>query len=740
MKKTKYVFFEKAGSLIVHTVVFLLYVIIIFSLSYVRDFIQDNKQDKIQVFADSSSFNRYISFVEEQCEKISREDTNENKEQLISEIETNKQKLMNYIQLVRNTNSVRYEKFQELERVYSCLESSLNDFFSTMVQPGDNSRELKYIYSVRIKPYCTNMHQCMYYILKQTSEDLDQEIFILSKYVDITMVMITAVYLLCLFIYAIFHRRFKRQHKQVMYNNSLLEILSQNIDSVFVVRNEENTRNEYVSKNSKRVLGFDYEALLKDDQLIYNQMSKAWSSRIKREHIRNSDLPAWNITAQYTHPDTGEMIYLNKDIFYIKIDGAKVKHKYIYLYENQTETIKAQTSLEEALQAARTASEAKSRFLSNMSHDIRTPMHAIIGMTTLARMNIQDQDKVIDCLSKITTSSNHLLGLVSQILDMSRIESGKMTLNNQYFSLIHFINNIVDIVSPRIKSKNICFIVDRSKLETDMVYGDELRLSQIIINFIDNATKYNVENGNIRFTITEQPGMKQNSREITFEIKDTGCGMTDEFRKKIFEPFERDSLADKNKIEGTGLGMSISRNLINMMGGQVEVESQVNKGTTIRINLGFIVEDNKNELSDTAVTLEYKVKSDFDFTNRRIFVVDDMDMNISIVRGFLEKTGIIVESVNSGEEAVNYIESMPQGYLGMIFLDIHMTGIDGYETCRRIRAMNRTDTGRIPIVAITADAFTEDILKAKDAGMNGHISKPFQIEELLNVVREFIND
>lgn len=525
--------------------------------------------------------------------------------------------------------------------------------------------------------------------------------------------------------------------------------------------------------------------------------------------------------------------------------------------------------LREALNSAQSANTAKSQFLFNMSHDIRTPMNAIIGMTAIASMHMEEPEKIKDCLSKISTSSKHLLGLINDVLDMSKIESGKIALNNEEFVLPELIHGFVTIVQPQAKAKQLELDISINNIEHERVVGDTLRINQILLNILGNAVKFTPAGGMIKLNIRELPARYSGYGTYQFIIRDTGVGMPKEFLEKIFTPFERVQTSTNSKIEGTGLGMAITKNIVDMMNGQIAVSSELGNGTEFTVTLSLKLQKKENEIFDfsalhelralvvdddrdvcenTADMLEeigmhsewvltgaeavdkaaeaheihrdyhsvivdwkmpemdglettrrirkavgdetpiiiltaydwteiekeakeagvnaflakplfksnlYHVmhelihgetyqpeqenneKTDFMFEGH-VLLVEDNAMNMEIANEFVQCCGGTVEEAWDGEEAVRRIKNAPNGYFKLVFMDVQMPCMDGYEATRQIRELERAQ-GRVhtPIIAMSANAFAEDVDKAYAAGMDGYITKPVSMEEIRNTLRGY---
>ena len=543
----------------------------------------------------------------------------------------------------------------------------------------------------------------------------------------------------------------------------------------------------------------------------------------------------------------------------------------IYLYIIRTKNRQEQAmqdALREALASAQNANDAKSRFLSNMSHDIRTPMNAIIGMTAIAGMNLEEPAKVKDCLNKISVSSKHLLGLINDVLDMSKIESGKITLNNEEFLMPELIQGIAAIVQQQAKAKQLDLDISISGLDHERVVGDTLRINQMLLNIVGNAVKFTPSGGQVTLKIRELPPKLQGYGCYRFIISDTGIGIPEDFLDKIFQPFERVGTSTQSKIEGTGLGMAITKSIVDMMGGQISVESELGKGTTFQVTLHLklqkgeeqmdfsalrelrtlVVDDDQDVCEDTArmlreigmesewvltgreavektvasheahrdyhsvildwkmpemdgletarqirnkvgdevpiiiltaydwsdieeeakqagvnaflakplfksrlyhvlrdvITAEYSApeedkEPDKDLFEGRVLLVEDNVINMEIAEEFLNFSGVTVENAWDGQEALQMISDAPDGYYSLVFMDLQMPRMNGYDATRRIRQMeDARGRGRTPIVAMSANAFVEDVDKAYASGMDAYLTKPVNIDEIRGVLREYL--
>ena len=391
-----------------------------------------------------------------------------------------------------------------------------------------------------------------------------------------------------------------------------------------------------------------------------------------------------------------------------------------------------------AYESARQASRAKSDFLANMSHDIRTPMNAIMGMSTIARRNIHDPEKLEDCLNKIDASSKHVLSLINSVLDMSKIESGKVVFVEEVFQLDQMIEDIKRIVQPQAEKKDIQFTGEYETLQGVMVKSDPIRIRQVLLNIVGNAIKFTPEKGKVHCSGFKVLSIYDGYSTFEFTCEDNGIGMDQEFVDKIFQPYERSKNVTSNEIEGSGLGMFISKNIVEMMNGEIYVESKKGEGTkfTVIFHLKEISEQPEKE--KTEQNEETQIAFDA-MKGKRILLVEDNDMNREIAQEFLTEEGILVENAVNGKEAVEKMEQSSLYYYDLILMDIQMPVMNGYEASAAIRRMDREDSG-LPIIAMTANAFSDDIRQAKEAGMNEHIAKPIDVSVMFSVLSDWMND
>ena len=417
---------------------------------------------------------------------------------------------------------------------------------------------------------------------------------------------------------------------------------------------------------------------------------------------------------------------------------------------------------EGALDRARSADSAKSTFLTNMSHDIRTPMNAILGFTNIASTHLDDKERVKDALDKIRTSSNHLLSLINDVLDMSRIESGRIAINEDRCDLTKIVENIRGIMSPQMAGKDLKFSVDMETVSKPEVYCDETRVTQILLNLLSNAVKYTEPGGKVSLTIIQKPcpdGRRYCG--YVFIVSDNGIGISKDFISRVFEPFERETGRPGNNAYGSGLGMSIAKGIVDMMGGNIRVESEENVGTRFIVDLEFRPVSGSEQIqsgeSGTGMTGPGQVSSD-DMAvfrdnedpkrtgggdvgwieGRRLLLVEDNPLNREIAEEMLTEDGFKVETAENGRKAVQMIINADPGYYSAVLMDIQMPVMDGYEATKRIRSLPDRSRAQIPIIAMTANAFKEDRSRAAESGMDAYITKPVDVLTLRYVLRRVL--
>ena len=489
-----------------------------------------------------------------------------------------------------------------------------------------------------------------------------------------------------------------------------------------------------------------------------------------------------SVIADYKAPTgqwmQGRFIAKRRDENGRAIEALYVAHD---ITEEKTRDLKQQEALTHALAAAQQANRAKTTFLNSMSHDIRTPMNAIIGFTALAQTHLEDHALVEDYLSKISTSSNHLLSLINDILDMSRIESGTVKLEENAVHIPDLLHDLRTMIQSLVNSKNQNLFIDTQDVVHEDVLTDRLRLNQVLLNIVGNAIKFTQPGGDIIIRLIEKPCSLKHYTTYEFSVKDNGIGMSKEFVGRIFDTFSREYSSTVSGIQGTGLGMAITKNIVDMMGGDIQVESEKGKGSlfTVTLNLRLVNEPVKNEpipellgaralivdddmntcrsvskmlrdiqmrpdwttsakeavsRAQDAVEMKEEKQKGYDYSDKHVLLVEDNELNREIATAILGETGMTIDCAEDGDIAVATINREPADKYDLILMDVQMPRMDGYTATREIRTLADNKKANIPIVAMTANAFEEDKRKAFESGMNGHIIKPISIEEIAKVL------
>ena len=393
------------------------------------------------------------------------------------------------------------------------------------------------------------------------------------------------------------------------------------------------------------------------------------------------------------------------------------------------------TELQEATAKAEAANAAKSRFLFNMSHDIRTPMNAILGFASLARKYIDNKVQAIDYLEKVALAGDHLLSLINDVLDMAHIESGKINLKNDPINLPEFITKFISIMQESAAKSETTLELSLKNIQNENVYADAMHLERVLLNILSNAIKYSPHNSRILFTVRQTPSF-QGLACFDFIIEDNGIGMSKEFLAHVFDAFSREQSSTASGVNGTGLGLSITKNLVEMMGGTMEIESEQGKGTTVTCHLTFNIQDKFYTYKKDSNAKPKEIQSGL-FEGKRVLLVEDNELNREIALDHLKELGFIVDEAENGADALQRIKSNRPGLYDLVLMDIQMPVMDGYEAACEIRKLGNSGYSQVPIVAMTANAFEEDRQKAFQVGMNGHVAKPVDPQKLSDYLAQF---
>ena len=506
----------------------------------------------------------------------------------------------------------------------------------------------------------------------------------------------------------------KRRDVEILYRDELFQKLSMSVDDVFLMLDAKTYKADYVSPNVEKLLGITVEQIQKDISVLGKLHSEDCEDPKKNylKEIQVNEQQEWDF--EYVHQKTGEQRW-----FHIIAMGSEVngKKKYILVMSDRTVDKKMNQALYEAVRAAETANRAKSTFLSNMSHDIRTPMNAVIGFTTLAVSNIDNKEKVRDYLGKILSSSNHLLSLINDVLDMSRIESGKIHLEETEVSLSDMLHDLKTIISGHIYAKQLELYMDAMDITDEDVYCDKTRLNQVLLNLLSNAIKFTPAGGTVSVRLKQFPGAKKGSGLYEIRVKDSGIGMSQEFVQKIFSPFERERTSTVSRTQGTGLGMAITKNIVDMMGGTIEVRTEQGKGTEFIVRLPLRIQSEQRSIEKIAELEDLKA-----------LVVDDDFNTCDSVTKMLVKVGMRSEWTLSGKEAV--LRARQSMELGDAFhayiIDWRLPDMNGIEVTRQIRSLG-DDT---PIIILTAYDWSDIEVEARAAGVNAFCAKPLFMSDI----------
>ena len=525
--------------------------------------------------------------------------------------------------------------------------------------------------------------------------------------------------------------QFRRSRTELEYRELMFDVLSNNVDDIFLMLDKERERAEYVSPNIERLLGVPVEEARREIRVM-EKCAVDYDVVIPKSELDAIPLGG-NMyrECEYMHQTTGERRWYRMTVYRMSIRQVE---KFIVVLSDRTLERQMNQKLQEALDAARSANEAKSNFLSNMSHDIRTPMNAIVGFAVLLEKDADRPDRVREHARKITASSRHLLSLINDVLDMSKIESGKTSLNVERFSLPELMEELNIILLPQARAREQSFTVRVEGTPPEYLMGDKLRLNQILINLLSNAIKYTPEGGNIQFLVEELPQSAPQYAKLRFTVRDDGIGMSEEYQKQIFVPFSREINSVTNKIQGTGLGMAITKNLVDLMGGVIQVESAPGQGSTFTVELSFALPEQDAAGEEPRAGAAPGADAGDVMRGRLFLVAEDNELNAEILTELLDMEGARCEVAADGRQALELFQHSEPGHYDMIFMDVQMPVMNGYEAARAIRACDHPEAKTIPIVAMTANTFAEDVKSALDAGMDGHLAKPIDMAAVRETV------
>ena len=534
-----------------------------------------------------------------------------------------------------------------------------------------------------------------------------------------------------------YRKKIMAGEREVKYREQLFGLLANNTNDVYMLMSLKDYSLEYVSPNVQRVLGFTQKEI---QGSINSIRSKHYDDEFSRSLNSLADIPEGGFETNKhnrIHKTTGEIKHFIETVYRTTVDNVD---KLIIILSDRTAEIQSETALKDAMESAKAANKAKSVFLSNMSHDIRTPMNAILGFTELIKRDKEIPDKVLEYTDKISSSGQHLLGLINDILDMSKIENGKFVLNIQEFSLSKFVDELGTMMRPQAEKKNLGFKIVTHNLKAENVLGDKLRINQILINILSNAIKYTPEGGSVKMEISELPKTNANFARLKFTVTDNGIGMSEEYRQNLFKPFTREISSTVNAIQGTGLGMAITKNLVDLMSGTITVKSKQGVGSTFTVELELRTDDSNRDAVTAAPKTETSQTPEKALEGKRFLAAEDNALNSEILIELLDIHSSSCEVAENGKVAVEMFEKSESGYYDGILMDIQMPVMNGYEAAKLIRASSHPDAATIPIIAMTANAFSEDINNSLDAGMDAHIAKPVDMDKLETVYGEILEN
>lgn len=518
-----------------------------------------------------------------------------------------------------------------------------------------------------------------------------------------------------------------KQYRENKY--SIFDILAKSCDDIFIILSWDCRRVEYVSSNIWKIIGNDYESSGKNDVNLFDikvcgkkLLDVDKIREIKEGEETKSEEKYYNVSDQQNHWYL-KIIYHTEDNF---------KNRYVIIWSDITDEYDKNRHLQQALDIAKNANVVQRRFLAVLSHDTKTPVNAISGMAALIAKDVYNHEKVMEYAEKISQSCLHLQNLVNNFLDINKIESGKSTLNVAKFSIAKMLQDISQVVRVQVRNKKQMFIIETDNLCHNIFIGDKMRISQIIINILSNAIKYTGSKGTIKLYVCEEvmKNAAKNGSKLVFTITDNGSGMSKEYQNILFEPFSRENSSYTAGVQGTGLGMAITKSLVELMGGTIKVSSELGKGSKFTVILYLEADEVYNSLESNADLS--CVTGDADnccaVEGKRALVAEDYSINAKILAEILRMEGISADIASNGREAVKLFEASPAGYYNIILMDIQMPFMNGYDAARYIRSLSHPDAKTIPIVAMTANAFEKETMLAKEVGMDEYVTKPINIK------------
>lgn len=520
---------------------------------------------------------------------------------------------------------------------------------------------------------------------------------------------------------------------ELKYREELFGVLADNTNDIFVMFSADTLAVRYVSPNIERLIGITSDAVMKDVHVISDTAVDP-SCNLINDRMHNIKVGEYQQSGcERIHQGTGERRWYLETLYHLSIDGTD---KFIMVLSDRTEERLGNEILEQALDLARSSNEAKGHFLAKMSHDIRTPINAITGVTAIAQESIGDDEKIKSCLGIIERSTNHLLSLINDVLDMSKIESGQLTLQAATCTIDEILDGIEPIIAAQAQAKSQILRIETTGIRHQSVICDKLRINQVLLNLLSNAVKYTPEGGLITASVTELAQDSPQLARMQFTVSDNGIGMPEDFLSRIFEPFARSSQDDVANIQGSGLGMPITKAIIDAMGGTISVDSSVGKGSTFIVTLDLPI---AKASSNTASPNPHEKRYSYSFEGKRFLIAEDNEINAEILKELLSLEGASSEWAENGRLAVEAFLAKPPHYFDAVLMDVMMPEMDGYQATRALRetaTSGRPDAADIAIIALTANAFADDVQAALDSGMNAHIAKPAKMSDLGRVLAE----
>lgn len=570
----------------------------------------------------------------------------------------------------------------------------------------------------------------VFYLVPEANVNQIMNRFSISVLILALVIVVLTIVLFSIF-FMLYRKRSERYMADIRSRERLFDLLVAETNNVFLLLSDKDMAPIYVSSNASNIFG-DAVPHLSNASGKLLLMGPA-GSQTDLIHALNKTLAHWDgrtpfLSEYIPYSQNGSRHYMVLRLY--SIQGNE--HEYVGIAQDVTKERQRESDLRNALALADSASLAKTKFLSNMSHDIRTPMNAIVNMTRFAKESYDDKDRTLGYLDVIETSSEHLLQLINEVLDMSRVESGKLSFRSIPFDLYGTLKDLRDLTEAFCSVKGQTFSLECHDIRHHKLVGDPLRLNQILINLLNNASKFTPPGGHVSLDVSELDSLREGCATYRFVVKDDGVGIPREDLKRIFGAFVRTDIARASGVEGSGLGLSITNSFVKAMGGDISVESELGAGTEFTVELFFSIAEGEEERPAAADEDEQG-----DFHGRHALLVEDNEVNRMISEMILKEWGMTVDCAADGAEALRLFED-PDAHFDIIYMDIQMPIMDGYEATRAIRASSGDDATSIPIVAMTANVFDEDVEKARKAGMDAHVGKPIEPKRLHEVTRKLL--